>query len=157
MASEVRIILSELEKLEEEINELSIEFRATKNQQTKGQLIEKIEDNVKEARELLKQLEMDMNNRNNPVGKEWREKIKLMNSSLDGLKSNYITEEDDGIFENEANVAVRNQNGKLRDASKKLSDAHGYGVSTQAEMMRISDKLRGVKSKVIDSDCRPIP
>ena len=64
-------------------------------------------------------------------------------------------DEEEGIFENEADMAVKNQKDKLNKAARMVNDAIGYGTSTQSELARINDKLRGVKSKVGTRNARP--
>ena len=59
-----------------------------------------------------------------------------------------MNDEEDGIFENEADMVVKNQKDKLNKAARMVNDAIGYGTSTQSELARINDKLKGVKTKV---------
>ena len=114
MASERVFYIKELEKLESELTALQIEFRAAKTN-IRGSILEKFEDKVAEGRDHIKQLELAVE-RNNPDLKDWKEKMKAWNMAATGLKTMYVTEgqEDDGMFDSEANTVVKNQNDKLR-------------------------------------------
>ena len=90
-----------------------------------------------------------MSDRTAPATKQWKEKVKEMGQAADTLKGSYLNAgEEDGIFDNEANAVVKNQNDKLRSAIKMSSEAHGYGAQTKEELYRINEKLKGVRSKV---------
>ena len=90
-----------------------------------------------------------MTDRTAPATKQWKEKIKEMSMAADTLKGNYIKGPDeDGMFDNEANMVVRNQNDKLKGALKLADEAKGYGTNTQEELYRINQKLKSVSLKV---------
>ena len=81
--------------------------------------------------------------------KDWKEKVKEMGLQVDRFaQKNVMNDEEDGIFENEADIVVKNQKDKLNKAARMVNDAIGYGTSTQSELARINDKLKGVKTKV---------
>ena len=144
--AELKLLIEELHKIEGENKELSIEYRAA-HKSEQGKLMDKILDNIGEAKQLVKQLEMT--DRSSPATKQWKDKLKDMSNAADTLKGHYVTGgEDDGIFDNEANMVVRNQNDKLRGALKMSDEAQGYGARTKEELHRINEKLKGVRSKV---------
>ena len=93
---------------------------------------------------------MEMTDRTAPATKQWRDKIKEMNNAADSMRAHYVTNkgDEDGIFDNEANMMVNSQNDKLRHALKMSEEAKGYGTNTQEELYRINEKLRSVKTKV---------
>ena len=91
-----------------------------------------------------------MNDRHNQTTKDWKERHKDWFKRYEGLRSGLMntTGDEDGIFDSEANMVVKNQNDKLRKSQKLLNDAQGYGANTKSELERINDKLKGINSNV---------
>lgn len=147
MTSEKVFYFKELQRLDHELTELQIEFRASKTA-ARGPLLEKFEDKIVEGKDQIKQLELVVE-RNNPDLKDWKEKLKAWNMAATGLKTMYVTEgqEDDGMFDSEANTIVKQQNDKLRGAMRMVSDSKGYGQNTLVEMQRQNDKLKNSQEK----------
>ena len=147
MASERVFYINELEKLDGDLTGLQIEFRAAKTS-ARGSILEKFEDKVAEGRDHIKQLELAVE-RNNPDLKDWKEKLKAWNMAATGLKTMYVTDgqEDDGMFDSEANTVVKNQTDKLRGAMRMVSDSKGYGQDTVVEMQRQNQKLKSAQEK----------
>jgi len=147
VASERVFYIKELEKLEGDLTGLQIEFRAAKAS-ARGSILEKFEDRVAEDRDHIKQLELTVE-RNNPDLKHWKEKLKAWNMAATGLKTIYVTDgqEDDGMFDSEANTVVKNQTDKLRGAMRMVSDSKGYGQGTVVEMQRQNQKLKSTQEK----------
>jgi Snare region anchored in the vesicle membrane C-terminus len=147
MTSEKVFYINELEKLDSDLTGLQIEFRAAKTP-ARGALLEKFEDRVAEGKDHIKQLELAVE-RNNPDLKDWKEKLKAWNMAISGLKTMYVTDgqEDDGMFDSEANTVVKNQNDKLNGAIRMVSDSKAYGQNTIAEMSRQNNKLKSAREK----------
>lgn len=147
MASERVFYIKELEKLDGDLTSLQIEFRAAKTS-VRGSILEKFEDKIAEGRDHIKQLELAVE-RNNPDLKDWKEKLKAWNMAATGLKTMYVTDgqEDDGMFDSEANTVVKNQTDKLRGAMRMVSDSKGYGQDTLVEMQRQNQKLKSAQEK----------
>lgn len=147
MASEKVLYLKELERLDHDLTMLQIEFRAAKTA-GRGAILEKFEDKVVEGKDQIKQLELVVE-RNNPDIKDWKEKLKAWNMAATGLKTMYVTDsqEDDGMFDSEANTIVKQQTDKLRGAMRMVSDSKGYGQSTLVEVQRQNDKLKASQEK----------